>query len=474
MYIISLVGKQKKMKNLLFGILIISSVYSQCNESNWREFYPNMQNCQLSGADLVGADLSYANLSGSDLIGADLSGAGLFAADLSYANLSGANLSWAGFSGAVFDWAYLAGANLTGAILDFAVLPNACLEGVIGFTQTNYMGSPIFEGCNNPPVAQEGTHTQDEDTVTTITLEAYDQEGDALNYMIVSAPTFGTATLSGSMATYIPNANFNGIDSFQFKANDGQFGLGVPSNTATVTLMVSAVNDAPYLYSIDDSTIILGETFSHTLQAEDADGDNLIYTVSVSGGSANANINGNTLTVEPQEANVTLNVVVTATDGNTTYSIAFLIAVFQPQQTCLDNNNDGWCDQFPTMSIMGDSVLLLGLEPGEEYTDDGATCSDNEDGDILSQVEVSGQVVSMSTPGTYEIYYNCSDSDGNAAQTLTRTVVVVPDFISDENQDGFDDDAFMAGSQSGDANMDGSLDVVDIVIFINSILNGEQ
>ena len=49
----------------------------------------------------------------------------------------------------------------------------------------------------------------------------------------------------------------------------------------------------------------------------------------------------------------------------------------------------------------------------------------------------------------------------------------MPDFISDENQDGFDDDAFMAGAQSGDANMDGSLDVVDIVIFINSILNGE-
>ena len=322
---------------------------------------------------------------------------------------------------------------------------------------------------NNSPTAQDATHTLNEDTSITLTLEAYDLEGDALSYMIMSAPTFGTATLSGNVVTYIPNANFNGIDSFQFIANDGQY----DSNTATVTLIVNAVNDAPYLYSIDNSTIILGETFSYALQAEDADGDNLIYTVSVSGGSANANISGNTLTVEPQEANVTLNVVVTVTDGNTTHSIAFFITVFQPQQTCLDNNNDGWCDQFPTMSINGDTVLLLGLEPGGEYTDDGAVCSDNEDGDISNQVEVSGQDVNMSTPNTYEIYYNCSDSDGNTAQTLTRAVVVMPDFISDENQDGFDDDAFMAGAQSGDANMDGSLDVVDIVIFINSILNGE-
>ena len=287
--------------------------------------------------------------------------------------------------------------------------------------------------------------------------------------MIVSAPIFGTITLSGNVVTYIPNANFNGTDSFQFIANDGQYN----SNTATVTLVVNAVNDAPYLYTIDDVTVFVGETFACVLQAEDADGDTLLYAATVSGGNATAYTEADTLIVEPQEANVTLNVVVTVTDGNTTHSIAFLITVLQPQQTCLDNNNDGWCDQFPTMSINGDTVLLLGLDPEGEYADDGAACSDNEDGNISNQVEVSGQIVSMSMPNTYEIYYNCSDSDGNAAQTLTRTIVVVPDFISDENQDGFDDDAFMAGAQSGDVNMDGSLDVVDIVIFINSILNGE-
>ena len=209
-------------------------------------------------------------------------------------------------------------------------------------------------------------------------------------------------------------------------------------------------------------------------EAKDADGDTLLYTATVSGGNATAYTEADTLIVEPQESNVTLNVVVTVTDGNTTQSIVFLITVLQPEQTCLDNNNDGWCDQFPTMTIIGDSVLLLGLEPGGEYTDDGATCSDNEEGDISNQVEVSGQVVNMSVPNTYEIYYNCSDGDSNAAQTLIRTVVVLPDFISDENQDGFDDDAFMAGAQSGDANMDGSLDVVDIVIFINSIRDFEN
>src|SRR5207247_600245 len=41
--------------------------------------------------------------------------------------------------------------------------------------------------------------------------------------------------------TYTPAANFNGADSFTYKANDGT----LDSNLATVTITVNAVNDAP-------------------------------------------------------------------------------------------------------------------------------------------------------------------------------------------------------------------------------------
>ena len=43
--------------------------------------------------------------------------------------------------------------------------------------------------------------------------------------------------------TYTPDADFNGTDSFTFKANDGT----VDSNVATVSLIITAVNDAPVL-----------------------------------------------------------------------------------------------------------------------------------------------------------------------------------------------------------------------------------
>ena len=130
------------MKNLLFSMILVGAGYSQCNESNWQEYYPEMPECDLSNADLSGAylegaDLNYANLSNAYLNYANLSGANLSDAYLNYANLSGANLSGAN----------LEGADLSNADLDYAYLSGACLEGAIGFTQNSYVGTPILEGC---------------------------------------------------------------------------------------------------------------------------------------------------------------------------------------------------------------------------------------------------------------------------------------------------------------------------------------
>src|SRR5206468_8182415 len=50
--------------------------------------------------------------------------------------------------------------------------------------------------------------------------------------------------------TYAAAANYNGADSFTFKANDGK----VDSNVATVSLTVTAVNDAPVASDATPST----------------------------------------------------------------------------------------------------------------------------------------------------------------------------------------------------------------------------
>jgi hypothetical protein len=59
-----------------------------------------------------------------------------------------------------------------------------------------------------------------------------------------------------------------------------------------------------------------------------------------------------------------------------------------------------------------------------EYTDYGAQCHDYVDGVLSHAVEVSGQVVNMRVPATYQIQYDCADLSGNAAVSVTREVFV--------------------------------------------------
>ena len=63
-----------------------------------------------------------------------------------------------------------------------------------------------------------------------------------VNTSVVTSPANGTLSISSDGSfIYTPNANFNGIDTFTYKANDGS----IDSNLATVTITVNPVNDAP-------------------------------------------------------------------------------------------------------------------------------------------------------------------------------------------------------------------------------------
>jgi hypothetical protein len=69
-----------------------------------------------------------------------------------------------------------------------------------------------------------------------------DADNDSLTAVLVSGPANGRLTLNpDGTFTYIPDPDFSGADSFTYRANDGTSN----SNVATVTLNVTAVNDAP-------------------------------------------------------------------------------------------------------------------------------------------------------------------------------------------------------------------------------------
>jgi hypothetical protein len=92
-----------------------------------------------------------------------------------------------------------------------------------------------IENINSFPVAQNLTMTVDDGATTEMELVATDSDYDALTFSIVDAPSMGTVTINGVIATYIPNENADGTDSFTYKANDG---IG-DSNIAAVTVNIN-------------------------------------------------------------------------------------------------------------------------------------------------------------------------------------------------------------------------------------------
>src|SRR5262249_43973384 len=97
---------------------------------------------------------------------------------------------------------------------------------------------------NDAPVAQNDTAGTNEDTPVSgnVLTNDTDVDGDTLSATLVSGPAHGALTLNADGTfTYTPIANYNGPDSFTYKANDGS----ADSNVATVSIDVAPVNDAP-------------------------------------------------------------------------------------------------------------------------------------------------------------------------------------------------------------------------------------
>jgi VCBS repeat-containing protein len=79
-----------------------------------------------------------------------------------------------------------------------------------------------------------------------------DVDNQALRAILVSGPSHGMLTFNADGTfSYTPAANFNGTDSFTYKANDGS----LDSNVATVTITVNPVNDAPSFVKGADQSV---------------------------------------------------------------------------------------------------------------------------------------------------------------------------------------------------------------------------
>jgi len=196
------------------------------------------------------------------------------------------------------------GSTLTGSGTFFKVAFDAVGAGTSTSTISNVSfqpGTPNYGlrtgtttvTLNQAPVATAGTLTVDEDASGNVTLTGTDGDGDALTFALASQPTNGTVTLAGAVATYTPNANYNGADSFTFTANDGV----VTSAAATVSVTVSPVNDKPTANDATAATLE-NQSVDVTLSGADIDGDALTF-VATNGANGTVSVVGSTATYTP-------------------------------------------------------------------------------------------------------------------------------------------------------------------------------
>ncbi|NOK14577.1 Kelch repeat-containing protein, partial [Corallococcus exercitus] len=134
------------------------------------------------------------------------------------------------------------------------------------------VGAVTLQVRNSLPVALAFAVTTSKAKPVHLTLSGQDSDGDALTFRLLTQPTRGTLSGTAPYLTYTPNAGHTGTDSFTYRANDGT------TDSWPVSVTLGTVNLAPVARSASLTTRV-GQGVPVTLEATDADGDTLTYSV---------------------------------------------------------------------------------------------------------------------------------------------------------------------------------------------------
>jgi VCBS repeat-containing protein len=251
---------------------------------------------------------------------------------------------------------------------------------------------------NDAPVASNDSYSTNEDTALTISTPGVlandtDVDGNSLTAALVAGPSHGTLTLNpnGSFL-YTPAANYNGSDSFTYRANDGT----TNSNIATVSLTITSVNDAPVAtndsYSTNEDTALTISTPGVLANDTDIDGDALSAVVATgpTHGALTLNPNGSFLYTPAGNYNGSDSFTYRANDGTTNSNIATVALTITSVNDAPVATNDSYStNQDIQLNVNSPGVLA----------------NDNDvDGDALSAVLATAPAhgtVSLNTNGSF-------------------------------------------------------------------------
>jgi PKD repeat protein len=258
------------------------------------------------------------------------------------------------------------------------------------------------------PAASDVTATTAEDTPAEIQLAGFDpDQGETLSYEIVTQPLHGTAALSGNgVATYTPDANFNGEDAFTYRVGDGT----LFSAPATVRVTVAPVNDAPSV-NVDPAGPVdeAAAPIALTVHTSDVEGDPVTVAWSTDVGVVTA---AGEFSADDGPAKAT--VTATADDGNGGISTA---------STSIDVRNVApTADAVDTSATWGIPVTLNGTGTDPSQADAKQLTATWEFGDGTTGTGFSPSHV-YADPGTYNATLTVHDKDGGSGSDAAAVTV---------------------------------------------------
>ncbi len=263
---------------------------------------------------------------------------------------------------------------------------------------------------NDAPIVADGSATTVEDTPLSLTLTAQDLDQDPLTYEVIRQPEHGTVTLQGTLLVYTPEPDFNGTDSIAFIAKDAESS----SNTATISITVTPVNDNPV---VSDDSYSLQRTDNNQYQLavlandKDVDEDTLaIDGASTTVGTVAFNAEGLTLTA-PDRYVGTCQLRYTVTDGHGGRASANVSLIIE----------GGAAADLPVITVPADievnaTALFTRVPIGT------ATAVDR-NGRRLRVSLINGSL--FFAPGEHIVYWQATDANGNTA-TKAQKVRVNP------------------------------------------------
>ncbi len=271
-------------------------------------------------------------------------------------------------------------------------------------------------GVQPSPVAGNANLSVTEDIANTIDLATLLSGGATDTLSVTTNGSIGSASISGTILTYTPNADENGSDTIVYTAsNNGG------SDTGTITVSVAAVNDPPVAdddsFSADQNTTLTisladlldGDT---TGAANEADTLTIVSVSQPNNPNASTSLNGVvTYTPEPgYTGNDTFTY--TLSDGTDTDTATVTITVNEIAPVAADGsllvsqNSSGQIDL---------STLLSGGTPDSlTITTDPASGS----------ASISGTTLTYNAqgPGSDTLVYTASNSTGSDTGTISITI----------------------------------------------------